>query len=304
MSSDNKQAWDTFWAREKRRGAMGGGGCLPSGWRGIDDMQTRAWQAFAKRLPKKARLLDVATGDGRVMRKILAVRPDLRPTGIDSATALPDAPTGTKSKGSIDMAALPFDDGHFGAATSQFGFEYGDMPAAAAELYRVLRTGGSLGILCHRSDSPIVAHNRARAEQIGWALDDRAVIAAAREALDDTDIAKVPTQVAAAPGIGADRFGEQSPAWEIAEAVRRTMVARSSTPRSQVAQILDTIESEARNELARIASLEHAAGAAGNGRKLDEVVLAAGFAPRTQDPLYDGPGRAPFGTFLTYVKPA
>ena len=302
MKAAPTDAWSFFWEREKLRG--GGGGRVPPARQGMDAMQARAWQAFATKLPKRARVLDIATGDGWVMAKLRAARADLRLVGIDSAPVLPEPPEGTETRSGVDMRSLPFEAEQFDACTSQFGFEYGNMPDAAAELHRVLGPAGRLAILCHRAGSPIVEHNRKRREQIVWALDDRSVTQAARDALSQTDIDAVPEYLDNSPAIGAERFGSQSAAWEIAETVRRTMSARRTAPRSEIEAILNAIDDQASNELARIQSLENAAEAAGDGRKIDEILLSAGFEPQTHDALYDGAGNRAFGTFLTYVKPA
>jgi SAM-dependent methyltransferase len=61
----------------------------------------------------------------------------------------------------IFMERLPFPDASFGAAVSQFGFEYSQTPRSANEIARVLRPGAPLSFLVHHAQSPIV-----RAEHI------------------------------------------------------------------------------------------------------------------------------------------
>lgn len=60
------------------------------------------------------------------------------------------------------MESLPFPDQSFGGAVSQFGIEYARVPAAAAELARVLKAEAALAFVIHHADSPITAHNRRR----------------------------------------------------------------------------------------------------------------------------------------------
>ena len=60
------------------------------------------------------------------------------------------------------MEALPFPQGSFSAAVSQFGYEYCDLQAAAVELARVLKPGSMFSFVVHHSLSRIVRNGRAR----------------------------------------------------------------------------------------------------------------------------------------------
>ena len=117
MSENSKDAWGEFWARQQ---AGSGGGCLPDGWRGIDAVQRRAWQTFAETLPDHAAILDLATGDGRVMRWMLEARPDLHCSGVDLAPPRPPAKEGAKVHPGVAMEDLPFEAAAFDAVVSQF----------------------------------------------------------------------------------------------------------------------------------------------------------------------------------------
>ncbi len=159
----SREAWTRYWAG-------GGPGCLPEAKGPIAAAQRKVWQEFAQTLPKGARVLDLATGSGAVPRWMAEARRDLKLTGVDSASALPTAPSGIVLKGGVSIASLPFRDGHFGAATSQFGFEYCADPARSNELARVLAPGAPLLMIVHHSESAIVAHNRARRDALRWAM--------------------------------------------------------------------------------------------------------------------------------------
>ncbi|MWV28236.1 class I SAM-dependent methyltransferase [Aurantiacibacter rhizosphaerae] len=95
-------AWNSFWDRQARQ-RKGGSGLMPSTWRGIDAAQGAAWMEFAKRLPSKACVLDLATGDGRVLSHLLQRRRDLKLLGIDRAATLPTPPRGSNIRGGTEM---------------------------------------------------------------------------------------------------------------------------------------------------------------------------------------------------------
>jgi hypothetical protein len=54
------------------------------------------------------------------------------------------------------MEELPFGNGAFGAAVSQFGFEYGAAETTATELARVLTPGAPISFLIHHPESSII----------------------------------------------------------------------------------------------------------------------------------------------------
>ena len=329
-----QEAWDAFWQNDARTreqrptGAKGGGGCLPQAWQGIDKVQRAIWGRFAEKLPRGARVLDAATGDGRVMEALLAKRRDLKPVGVDLAKVLPAAPRGTKLRGGVAMEDLPFGEASFAAITSQFGFEYSDIASSAAEFARVLKRGGSVGLICHRPDGPIVAHNAKRRDAILWALEEKDLISAARKAalmrpaqglaggmpmvgapvlgsgLGRAAPAALPQEIAAAPAQGAALFGQHSAAWEMAEAIRQTLILGQRAPAAQVVQALDDIAAQARNELGRIASLEAAASTAGDGAPVIAAMRDAGFEETHSELLAEGTGKSPFATFLGFRLPA
>lgn len=300
MSKNSQGAWNEFWAANKNAGK--GSGCLPAGYRLIDVAQQTAWHAFSKGLPKSAQVLDLATGDGKVMRWLLAARRDLKLTGTDSAEQLPEPPRGTKVRPGIRMEALPFPDGRFHAVTSQFGFEYGDIEIVAGEAARVLRQGGTLTILTHRKDGPILAHNLARREQIRWAIEDQALPAIAKRSLQlrRAGVAMIPQQIALAPAEGARAYGPQSAAWEIAEAIKQSLVMGARDHPANVARLIDLIVSRAQNELGRIASLESACETTADTKRFDSAIAAAGFEVIAQEPLLESGKSQPFADFRSY----
>lgn len=248
--------WDQFWSNEQ---GSRGGGCLSARWQGIEAQQRKAWQQFVRILSPRAHVLDLATGDGRVMGWMIAARRDLKLIGIDQAAEIPPPPKGTRARGGVTMEKLPFANASQEAVVSQFGFEYGDQDAVLREMLRVLKSGGRVGLMTHRLDGPILEHNRARRDGLKWVLHEADLLAKARGSLVLRHVGLGVTPViAATPGEARARFGAGSGGWELAEAVVQTLsLGRNDDPR-QVLRLLDTLEGKARNEIGRIDSLEQA----------------------------------------------
>lgn len=291
-------AWSDFWAANA--GAPQGG-CLPQRWAAIEDAQADAWRSFIAALPEGAKVLDLATGDGRVLGWMHAARGDLDLTGIDLAPDLPAPPTGTTTRGGIAMESLPFGDGEFAAVVSQFGFEYGDVAAVAGEIARVLAHGGSVGLMVHRGDGPILEHNLARRAAIGWVLEEQKLGAILRQALDAPNGGpNVTAQVAAAIGlVGANRFGEDSPGWEIPEALRRAVLLGAEAGQDSILATVSEIEARAANEVGRIASLERACGVADQREALAAAFAGHGLSLQATSDVCEPSGRA-MASFLTF----
>jgi len=114
--------------------------------------------------PRDAALLDVGTGPGILLKMLAKARPDLRLTGIDIAADMIDHAKHnladlavTPDLRAADVAALPFEDGRFDLVIATFSSHHWDDPeAGAAEIARVLRSGGRLRIYDFR-DAPFDA---------------------------------------------------------------------------------------------------------------------------------------------------
>ena len=269
-NTDHAAAWHRFWNGQPRGG--GASGCLPARWAPIDAAQAKAWAQFAEQLPTGARVLDLATGDGRVLAMLRRGRPDIEGVGVDFAPRLPAPPPGVALHGGVRMEELPFGDDSFTAVTSQFGFEYGNVAATAVEIARVVRSDGLIGLLVHRGDGPILAHNLARSEQIDFALSGP-VIEQADLSPDryEATLRDCTDRVRAA----VERFGEGGVAWEIAEAFRRSILIVPDLGPDQAGIALSRISEEASGERARIASLAAACVAADDREGLHAAFEAA-----------------------------
>lgn len=257
------EAWSDYWSGRPS-------GCLPDASSPLERIFRDAWCRVAQPLPERARVLDLASGSGDVLRWMLAARPDLDLTGIDLADPLPPPPPGVSAMlGGVAMENLPFEPATFDAIVSQFGLEYGALDRCAAEAARVLRPGGTMALVTHHAAGPIVAHNRTRAAGLKWALDAARLIERAAEAVTSDQRAAVN----AAPATAAAMFGPRSAAWEIAEAISRAV----RMPRSAVSGTLVTLERKARGEMQRITTLETAAAAIAEPGLFQAVLDRQGF---------------------------
>ena len=156
MHSENTQSkdhWTAYW----QTGA--GSSCFDGSESELH--LTQLWDELVDALPDKARMLDLATGNGTVAR-MCAARAQARPihldidaidaAEIDPPAFLPDQDPLLSSihfHGKTRLEALPFRDGTFNAVVSQFGFEYACETRAAAEAARVLAPGGRLRLVIH-----------------------------------------------------------------------------------------------------------------------------------------------------------
>lgn len=136
--------------------------------------------------PPDARVLDLGTGPGVLLRELARQRPDLTLTGIDPAAAMVAAAernVGATTTGrtcasvhKADVAELPFADDSFDVVTSSLSLHHWpDVPAAAAEIARVLRPTGRLCIYDVRSApfSPLTEAATATSRFTGPARLDR-----------------------------------------------------------------------------------------------------------------------------------
>lgn len=257
MSDDHKrQAWADFWLNEQ---APGSSGCLAGATDELGAVQAAAWRNFALSLPRKAQVVDLASGDGIVLKHLRSARQDLRLTGVDSAPGLPKSPAGIRLIADVAIEALPFGDASVDAITSQFGYEYSRTAETAAEVARVLKTGSSFLLIVHDRSSPVVAHNMARSEALRWAgiesqlIDQARAVATTRQTLSLPTPAKFREAVTEA----MQRFPGQSVGAEVAQAVLQSLGPGISPKTSQ--GYLDQIDRKMRSELARLDALSMAA---------------------------------------------
>ena len=146
--------WDAYWRNARSAAAHKDGG--PQ-----DEVLERFWlQLFGKvftSLQATPRMLDIACGNGAVMRFALTARQnsgsnsDLHISGIDESPAAVEEMCKRHPVLcgiAADAVQLPFQDGAFDLVTSQFGMEYAG-PEGFAEAARVTGHGGLMAAVLH-----------------------------------------------------------------------------------------------------------------------------------------------------------
>jgi SAM-dependent methyltransferase len=128
------------------------------------------------KIPENAKILEVGCGPAALCRQLLANRPDLAVTGVDAngyllregaaiaaasglALSGPDTPGDTTEPGGLrliegDATHLPFADNSFDAVYSITVLEECDADKALAEMARVVRPGGPVGVVVRAIDMP------------------------------------------------------------------------------------------------------------------------------------------------------
>lgn len=283
--AEKEHAWTTFWTRHESSSAPA---VVSLGGDALSRAQFDAWVSFCTYLGRDAKVLDLGTGSGKLPQMLRSTRSDIDIVGVDIAEQLPPAPEGIRLIGGVSMEDLPFENDEFDAAVSQFGFEYGDTNLISAEILRVIKSGAPIGLLVHRGDGPILAHNLRRQEQIVWVAEERGLFWRTLEMLpDDNTLAEEAVKFTEALAReGLQRFGRGSVAWELPEAVRRTLVVGPRGTRDKLRGTIEMIEDQAEGEVGRIMSLAEASAAAD-----DRTHLLAGFEASGRKPILTVPVR-------------
>jgi SAM-dependent methyltransferase len=150
-------SWEPYWKGTGDAGAYGVGGvghpAIAAFW---DEFFS---SAVARGVPLK--MVDLATGNGAVVERALAVLSD-EAIAVHCVDASPAAieNIGTRFpivEGQVaDVCSVPEPDGAFNIVTSQFGLEYAGQEAFG-EAARLVAEGGVLAILAHHEGSRIHA---------------------------------------------------------------------------------------------------------------------------------------------------
>ncbi|WP_410873205.1 class I SAM-dependent methyltransferase [Nocardia sp. A7] len=104
------------------------------------------------RAPDSATVIDLGTGPGKLLAHLATRRPDLHLHGIDLSPHMIEIARRAFTEQAVelavaDVAELPHPDASIDVAVSSLSMhEWPDLPAAVAELRRVLRPGGGAAI--------------------------------------------------------------------------------------------------------------------------------------------------------------
>lgn len=180
-STPSVESWTAYW--RTGRDASCFDGC------DTEVRLARVWDELVDALADGARLLDLATGNGTVVRSC-AARAQARAIrleidAVDAADIDPQRDVanaeksfaGVRFRGRTRLEALPFPDAAFDAVVSQFGFEYANEEPAAAEAARVLAAGGRLRFIMHARDGAVARDIRLRVERLRSVLADDGPVA-------------------------------------------------------------------------------------------------------------------------------
>lgn len=167
-----RDAWSRYWVRGAPHSCVGTygdryGGAIAAFWK----------EVFAG-LPAVARVLDVATGNGALPRLLLdqCRQPGVTCDAVDIAavhlpwlaSAAPADRDRVRLHGGVDAGALPFADGNFDLAVSQYGIEYTDLERSVPELLRVLARGGGVAMVLHHAQGRPAILAAVEIDHIRW----------------------------------------------------------------------------------------------------------------------------------------
>lgn len=164
-SNEATKAWDLYW----KSGTLES--CVTQSDLLVSQTLGHFWGQFALRLPKEATVIDLATGNGSVVKQLLSSVNTLKITAVDIAKIQPQVNDSHLAAASfvpnIDITDLPYADGSFAGVCSQFGAEYAMSSASkqktmAEEAARVLASKGQLQFLMHNTQSSLLLSNKAK----------------------------------------------------------------------------------------------------------------------------------------------
>lgn len=199
-----REAWSTYWEAGGLHSCIG---------RLVEDREGaigRFWRACFAGLRDGDRMLDLATGNGALLKFMRDdVARDVRVDAVDLADVAPqwlspDATTGITFHRRVRMEALPFADATFDLVVSQFGLEYAQWPQALDEAARVCGNRGRLAFVLHHADSLVVRIGRHEQAHQRFLLAADGLLAVAADLLPH--LARV--QAGGAPDVAAEQARE------------------------------------------------------------------------------------------------
>ena len=165
MTIENSDHWSDYWAQGRLTS-------LPQDFAANYDGEIAGfWLEAFQGVPENGSMIDLCTGNGAIA--LLAVEYTgnaghaIEVTAVDAATVSPESITAKypDQAGRLDhihfisdckVENLDLQAGSFDLVTSQFGIEYCDLPKAAAQVERLLKSGGRLVMVNHTATSDIL----------------------------------------------------------------------------------------------------------------------------------------------------
>lgn len=188
--------------------------------RNYDGVVREFWHEKFAELPQRARILDIATGNGAIATIAaeagIALDKDFFVAATDLADIQVELIGDERTKQARQSIVFysrtpceqqPFDDDSFEMVTSQFGFEYSDIDRTLAEIRRVLVPGGRFVALSHHIDSSLADESRGELAIYSAAIDELDLLGETRkifEALGDIPDAPGPV------GAGNEAYAAQA----------------------------------------------------------------------------------------------
>lgn len=180
-ADDHRDPWAAYWAT----GALHS--CASSFDGNYGGAIAAFWHAVFSTLAAGDRVLDVACGNGALGRLLVQQTPDAS-IGCDAVDLAPlsprwlaDAPPAQAKRirfhPQTPAEQLPFEDGRFALAVSQYGIEYTDMEHSVAELLRVTRRPGRIALLLHHERSRPVSLARDEIAHLDWLFAEDGLLA-------------------------------------------------------------------------------------------------------------------------------
>jgi ubiquinone/menaquinone biosynthesis C-methylase UbiE len=302
----NNGHWTQYWAADRVAA------CFEGPQSNYEATIRDQWEAFFRTLPSPCSVLDIGTGNGAVpviARRIATQEgKDFSITGVDAAAIDPHrfvqhdaaALADITFLGGVSAASLPFEDGRFGAISSQFALEYMDREAVLSELCRVAATGARLKCIVHAENGTAAEAARVDLEHCDYLLNESRLFDKARRTMAFiVDLERSGAAVTATADAKARKLingfetalgrlkrrrrerGKNPMLDNALEVVARCYQERASFSAEQLQDHMNTLQGEVTAHQARLQDLVGAACSSGEIQVLAEQICAAGFeAPR------------------------
>lgn len=294
--------WETYY----RGGTLSTCPTAPDG--GYDLEVRAAWVEFFSALPDRARILDVGTGNGVVAliasETAAALGRQWEIHGTDLAEIDPPryVPDGSRRMAGITFhpgvptERLPFEAESFDAVCGHYALEYTDLPAAFAELHRVLRPGGNAQFILHHDDSVLVRSACASLQEADLVFSETKIYRRLHRLVEMDQVQPNTQRIASElqtairalkQGLEeARRRGDGRILSVTLDAVQKLLAARREMPARTVALEVDRAEAELRASVRRLNDLVEHACSASAMEQIEKHAATAGFSLIEHLPQY------------------